>query len=278
MEKFKNRLGKGVSPGHAALYFFIFVWSIVPILWTFRTSIISNDSLYEMPIRYFGASYELAQYETLFSDIKFIRAYGNSIIESVAATAGILIISAVSGYTFARFRFKGKRAFQMIILVTLAIPPYAIMIPLYRNMAKLNIIGSYFSLIAIYIAAFLPLAVWIMTNAFKSIPVEIEEAAQIDGAGKLMAIMVSLPMAKSSIIAVIIISFLSCFSQFIFPMLFSSNETMPVTVLITQFVSKTSVDYSLISAAGILTLIPPAAIALVLNKYLVGGLADGAVK
>lgn len=278
MERLKNRLGEGVSPGHAALYFFIFIWSVVPILWTFRTSIISNDSLYEMPIRYFGAGYELTQYESLFSDIKFIRAYANSIIESAAATAGILIISSVSGYAFARFRFFGKRAFQMIILVTLAMPPYAIIIPLYRNMAKLNLVGSYFSLIVIYIAAFLPLAVWIMANAFKSIPVEIEEAAQIDGAGRLRAIIVSLPMAKPSIIAVTIISFLSCFSQFIFPMLFSSNDTMPVTVLITQFVSKTSVDYSLISAAGILTLIPPAVIALVLSKYLLGGLTDGAVK
>lgn len=257
------------------LYLFIVIWSLFPVLWSVRTSIIANELLYKKPIPYLDVHYQLDQYKLLFQNRQFIKSYGNSLIESLIPTIVILVIAILAGYAFARFDFKGQRFIQLLILATLATPPYAIIIPLYRYMAKLNLIGSYFSIMSIYTAAFLPLAVWMMSSAFKALPFELEEAAQIDGANRIQSIWITLPVMMPSIIATVIITFLSCYSQFVFPMLFTSTDTQPVTVIMTQFVSKTSADYSLISAAGVLTLIPPIGIAFLLSKYLISGLTDG---
>lgn len=258
--------------------FFICMWSIAPILWTFRTSILSNKSLIQKPIEYFGQDYNINNYIDLVNNETFLEAFKNTLIESIGATIGILVISLLAGYSLARYDFIGKKFVNKFILLTFAIPPYAIMIPLYRNMAKIGWIGSYKVLILIYIAAFLPLAVLIMTNGFKSIPIEIEEAARVDGANVFDIIYLLIPLIKPYIIAIGIISFFSSYSQFIFPLIFSSNKTQPLTVLMTQFVSKSSVNYALISAAGILTIIPPIVLTMIFSRNFVDIGVEGAIK
>lgn len=264
----------------------IVLWSIIPIYWTLRTSLLEKSELMVTPIKYLPIPINLGNFQQLFglggisSNVKeeFIKALLNSLTLSIFTTIMVCVVSVMAGYAFSRFKFKGKRLIFGLITATLALPVYSVIIPLYRIVIKMNLIDTKLGMTLILTAAIVPLTVWLMKNFFNTIPIELEEAALIDGASRFRTLLTILPLATPGIIAVAIITFLNTWSQFFLPLIFSTIETKPLTVFITQFVSKTSVDYGMMTAAGIIVILPPILIVLFLNKYLVNGLMDGAVK
>jgi multiple sugar transport system permease protein len=177
-------------------------------------------------------------------------------------------------------RFRGRGVLLYGVLATMALPAYATLIPLYRIMSTFGLVNTYTGIVLVYVSGFLPLATWIMHNYMTSLPVSIEEAALVDGASRMGVLWrVVLPLARPGIISTTIITFLFAWGQFLFPLVLSSDlSTQPLTVVITALQGRHVVPFGLLSAAGILAIILPAAIAVTLNRYIVSGLLTGSVK
>ena len=162
----------------------------------------------------------------------------------------------------------------------MAVPAYTVMIPLYRLMISLQLIDTYLGVTLIYVSAFLPLALWLMRSVYQSLPVSLEEAAWLDGAGRTYTLVrIVLPLAAPGLIATAILTFLSAWGQFMVPLVFSpSLATKSLTVLIPEFVTRNYVDYGLMNAAGVIAMLPPVLLVIFLNRFLVRGLIAGATK
>jgi multiple sugar transport system permease protein len=210
---------------------------------------------------------------------QFRAALANSIITSLAATVFCVAIAALGGYAFTRLDFPGKRVLFIAVVATLAIPGYAVLIPLYRLMISLKLVDTYLGITLIYVSAYLPLTLWLMRSVFESLPVALEEAAQIDGASRLYVFFgIVLPLVGPGLTAAAILTFLGAWGQYLVPLIFSPTATKPLTVLIPEFATKNFIDYGLITSAGSIAIIVPALVVIFLNRYLVTGLLAGSAK
>lgn len=210
---------------------------------------------------------------------KFLDAALNSIVETGITTILTLIIATMAGYAFARFRFWGQSVLFYLIIGTIALPAYAVIVPLFQMMTHLNLVGTYVGVVLVEVSAALPLATWLMRSYIASLPPSIEEAARIDGANFFRAVRyIILPVIGPGMASTTMVVYLMTWSQFIIPLIFApTSHAQPLTVLITQFVSKDAVNYGLQAAAGVLALIPPAIIVMRYNRRLVSGLLTGSV-
>ncbi|HIZ60698.1 MAG TPA: carbohydrate ABC transporter permease, partial [Candidatus Dorea faecipullorum] len=171
-------------------------------------------------------------------------------------------------------------AIKNILLITMVIPVMATIIPLYRMFADARLLDNIFWLSVVYVSSYLPLAVWLISNYFATIPKELEEAALIDGCGRTATFFrIMLPLSAPIILSISLIMFLNTWSQFQIPLILASSmETKPMAIVVSEFVTKDTIQYGLVAAAGMIALIPPALAALVFRKYLVSGMMKGSVK
>ncbi|MCB8881536.1 carbohydrate ABC transporter permease [Acidisoma cellulosilytica] len=271
----------------------LLAWSLAPILWAVRSSLTRPVDLTASKFSFLPPTFTLQHYGNLLGTVsafqgqvtqsvwpQFSRALINSLVTSAAATVITVIAAALGGYAFARLRFPGRDAIFGLIVATLAIPAYTVMIPLYRMMVSLHLVDTYLGVTLVYVSAFLPLALWLMRSVYRGLPIALEEAAAIDGAGKLRTLFtIILPMAGPGLMAAAILTFLTAWGQFLIPLVFSPTlATKPLTVLIPEFVSKNYIDYGLMNAAGVLAIIPPLLLVVFLNRYLISGLTAGSGK
>jgi multiple sugar transport system permease protein len=166
------------------------------------------------------------------------------------------------------------------VLATLLLPAYATLIPIYRIMASLSLVNTYLAVILVYVSGFLPLAIWILYNYFNAIPRELEEAAFVDGASPVRALLrVVVPVAMPGIAAAAIITFLLGWAQFLFPLVLTTDlSTQPVTVIVAALNQQRIVPFTLLMACGVLAAAVPGILALILNRYIVEGITAGSVK
>ena len=268
----------------------LLIWSLGPIYWTLASSITPTEDFSARPIHFFPQHFTLDHFSRLFGiDIariggvqvwsQFRAALINSIVTSVAATLLCVAISALGAYAFTRIQFPGRGFLFAAVVATLAIPGYAVLIPLYRIMIGLHLVDTYVGIALIYVSAYLPLSLWLLRSVFEALPIALEEAAQLDGAGRLYIFFnIVLPLAGPGLTAAAILTFLGAWGQYLVPLIFSPQATKPLTVLIPEFVTKNFIDYGLITASGSIAIIIPALVVIFLNRYLVSGLLAGSVK
>ena len=262
----------------------ILLWSLFPIYWALNTSLTTLSAAESAPSRYFPSPLVGSSYRTVFggsgSSNELGRSLLNSVIESGAAMVVTVVIAVFAAYAFARLQFRFKRTIFVSVLATLLLPAYATLIPLYRIMASLSLVNTYLGVILVYVSGFLPLAIWILYNYFNSIPRELEEAAFVDGATPLRALLrVVIPVAAPGIAAAAIISFLLGWAQFLFPLVLTTNlSTQPVTVIVAALNQQRVVPFTLLMACGVLAAAVPGVLALILNRYIVSGITAGSMK
>lgn len=264
---------------------FILLWSLVPIYWVLNTSLQTDAQVGSRPAHYFPPSPTLANFKTLLIGSGEIpnqirRSAWNIFIECGVATVVTVTLATLAAYAFARMRFRGRNVLYYGVLATMALPPYATLIPLYRIMSSFGLVNTYTAIVLVYVSGFLPLATWILHNYIASLPSSIEEAALVDGASRMQVLSrIVLPLARPGIISTTIITFLFAWGQFLFPLVLSSDlSTQPLTIVITALQGRHVVPFALLSAAGILAIALPALIAVTLNRYIVSGLLTGSVK
>ncbi|MBY5347206.1 carbohydrate ABC transporter permease [Rhizobium leguminosarum] len=268
----------------------LLIWSLGPIYWTIASSVTPSDDFSTRPINFFPQHFTVDHYSRLLG-INIARIGGvevfkqfraallNSLVTSIAATLLCVAISSLGAYAFTRLQFPGRKALFVAVVATLAIPAYAVLIPLYQIMIKLHLVDTYLGVSLIYVSAFLPLSLWLLRSVFEALPIALEEAAQLDGAGRLYIFFnIVLPLAGPGLTAAAILTFLGAWGQYLVPLIFSPQATKPLTVLIPEFVTKNFIDYGLITASGSIAIVIPALVVIFLNRYLVSGLLAGSVK
>lgn len=266
----------------------IIAWSLGPVAIGLITSLSTQADVQAVPAHWLPDSPTIASYRTLLggdtvqggirtpSEVKaFGSAMANTAIVTIEAVIACVIVSVLAGYAFSRLRFFGRRTAFAALVVTLEVPVFALLAPLFQLMAGVDLIDTQLGLVLVYISAQAPLAVWLLYNYCRELPIEPEEAALIDGCGRFSVFWrIALPQMRSGIAAVSAIVMLSVWGQFLVPLLFAPTiATKPVTVLITEFVGKYNSNQPLIVAAGMLALLPPAIVAIALNRQIRGMLS-----
>jgi multiple sugar transport system permease protein len=264
---------------------FIVLWSLVPIYWTINISLQSDAQLGSKPAHYVPPSPTLKNYQALLSGDgpipTQIRASAvNIVVECAAATVITVVLSTLAAYAFARMKFKGRNVLLYATLATMAFPAYTTLIPLYQILTEFSLVNTYTGIVLVYVSGFLPLATWIMYNYLQSLPASLEEAGLVDGAHRMQVLWhVLLPLARPGIISTAIITFLFSWTQFLFPLVLSTDlSTQPLTVVVQALQGQHVVPTTLLSAAGVLAIAVPAIIGFTLNRYIVSGLLAGSVK
>ncbi|MEZ2328929.1 carbohydrate ABC transporter permease [Mesorhizobium sp. RCC_202] len=268
----------------------LLAWSLLPIYWTLASSLTPTVEFNARPLHLFPEHPSGEHYLRLLGVLdghmggvdvagEFRLALFNSILTSSAATVLCVLMSLLAAYAFARLNFPGREVLFYAVVATMAVPGYAVLIPLFRLMVSLRQIDAYLGVTLIYVSAFLPLCLWLLKGVMDTLPQSLEEAARIDGASH-MRILFSIiaPIAAPGLTAAAILTFLGAWGQYAVPLVFSPKDTKPLTVLIPEFAGKNFVDYGLIMAGGSIAIAVPCLLVIFLNRYLIAGLLAGSNK
>ena len=266
----------------------IVVWSVGPIVLGVTTSISTQREVNSVPSHWVPHDPTLRAYRDLLNGSTgqttggtvtrggdFVHAMTNSAELALGAAVLTLIVSTMAAYALGRLRFRLSGGVLALLIGTLVIPIFVIVIGLFQVMADAQLIDTKRGLILVFVATQSPLATWLLYAQVREMPHEPEEAALIDGCRRWQAfVRVVVPQMSSGIAAVAAIIVLSVWGEFLIPLLLTSTmNAKPVTVLITEYVGKYTTNYPILAAAGVLALVPPAVLALVLNKRITGMLA-----
>jgi multiple sugar transport system permease protein len=266
----------------------IIVWSLGPIVIGVVTSISSQPDVQAVPARWVPHHVSLTAYRALLEGSSsqhaggtvteagvFTHAMLNSAETALMATAATLVVSTMAAYAFARLRFRLRRPIFVGVLITMLVPVFVVAVALFQVMANLHLIDTKRGLTLVFVATLSPLATWLLYNHVRELDTGPEEAALVDGCGRWRAfVRVVVPQMGSALAAVAAILALSVWGEFLIPLLLTSTmNSKPVTVLITEYVGKYTTNYPIVAAAGVLALLPPALLALLLNRRITSVMA-----
>lgn len=252
--------------------------SIAPIVYIIITSFKEPELTFAIP-PVWNFTPTLKNYEEVLSSTDFGKYFMNSVVVALASTGIALALGTLAAYGFSRFRFRGHFWLRMSSLIPQMLPPIAIVVPLYVLFSRLDWIDTRQSLIVSYLTFTIPFSIWMMIGFFDDVPVELEEAAMIDGCSRFGTLFrVSLPLAVPGLAATAILAFLYCWNEFLYAVILTGRNARTLPVIITSFMTNRSVLWGRIAASGSLVLIPVLIFALLAQRYLIRGLAKGAVK
>ncbi len=273
--------------------FLIVFWSVAPLLWIFISSISERTELYSKPPHWIPDNPTLKAYKTVLITGESFRGGGgiaatdllkkgiiNSLIVAITTTFLVMFFAPLLGYAFSRLKFKGSQIFFYFIIGIIALPSWPVLIGLFSVFSDLHLLDSKIGLILLSFTFRLPFETWFMKGYFESVPGEIEDAARIDGCTRIQTLYkVSLQMVMPGLIAVSIVSFLSTWNMFSAPLVLTYTlKSKPLTVTMTEFIGQYFVHWDLMSAATMISIIPPLIIVIFFQKYIIEGLSAGAIK
>tara|TARA_R100000935_G_C2841443_1_gene171303 strand:- start:4589 stop:5431 length:843 start_codon:yes stop_codon:yes gene_type:complete len=255
-------------------------FALFPLYWLLKIAITPDQLIYTEGTRLWPSSTTIDNFRTVLFQTDFLFYFGNSLYVSFGTAALTTVIAAGAGYAFSRFNFGGKRLIIAVMLITQMFPLLMIIAPIYKIVASLGMLNSLTSLIVVYTAFNIPFATFLMQSFFDGVPKDLEEAAMMDGCTRFQALrMVIFPLTLPGLGATLGFVFTAAWSELLFAlMLISKNESMTFPVGLLTFVSKFSVDWGQMMAAGVLALIPSCLFFIFIQRYLVQGLTSGAVK
>ncbi len=261
----------------ATLLTIVFV-TLIPFLLVVMTSLKTKvDSVALPPKWLFTPTFE--NYVEQLANEEFFRAAINSLIIASATTLIATFIAVFAGYALARYRFRGQGVFAYSFLLVRAVPPIAFVIPYFMIWRDLDWRDTYQAMIVMYLTLALPLMVWMMRSFFVEIPVEIEEAAQVDGCTKLQAMRyVLIPNVMSGIVAAAGLSFILVWNEFMYALFNTGNETQTLPVQIYQSLGYFETNWAKLSSAAVVAVIPAVIFVGLTQRFIVRGLSMGAVK
>ena len=204
----------------------------------------------------------------------------NSVISSVYTIIIGVPLAVLTAYAFVRYQFRFRTTFLRLFLITIVIPVFTTIIPIFAIFSQFGILDNLFWISVIYVTAFVPVSTWILVNHFKTIPEELWQAAAMDGCNEWRIFWhIIMPVSIPIVITVTLMMLLMSWNQFQIPMMLTSSQhTKVVTLVMSEFMSRTGIDYGMIAASGLLAILPPALVTIIFRRFIVSGLMGGAVK
>ncbi|MBS0639203.1 MAG: carbohydrate ABC transporter permease [Acetobacteraceae bacterium] len=266
----------------------LLLWTVFPFIWILLTSLKQPNDIISVPPKFvFTPTFDnyaalvmgeqRGQYASTRPD--FPLFFLNSMIISVGAVALSLLAAIPAAYALARFDFPLKNELAFIFMSFRFVPFIAFVIPLYLLYQKFGLYNTHLGLILAYQLITLPFTIWMLRSFFMEVPLEIQEAATIDGCSWLGVLMrVILPLSMPGIAVTVILGFMFCWNAFNYPLMLAGRQTFPVTVGAIQFISYEQVLWGQMAAATIVAALPQLVLSLMVQKYIVRGLTMGAVR
>jgi multiple sugar transport system permease protein len=298
-----RHVGRNALLFFASLAFALYV--LAPVAWLVSSSFQSESEITSVPPHWVPHQPTLHNFEGIFQSKDQVVTYENrrrgdtatggyipstaanllpgmrnSLVVAIAVVLLNLLVAVPAAYALAKIRFIGRTASIYFMLTTRVIPDIALVVPFFLFVQKLGLMDNLLSLVITYLAVTVPFSIFILTGYFESLPDELDKAARVDGCSRLQTlVLVYLPLALPSIVAVVLFTFLTSWNEFLLALMFTqtpASQTMPIVVA--SFTSDFSISFSFINAAGLLAIIPPVIIAILFERYIVSGLTAGAVK
>ena len=252
---------------------------LLPFYWSLVASVTPEARLFEgLPA--FPLEPVLDHYRALVTERAFWLPVRNSIVVAVSTTALCLLLGSLCAYALARLRFPGRTSLLAFVLAVSMFPQIAIVSPLFLLLRALGLINTYPGLVFPYVTFAMPLTIWLLVGFFRQLPKELEEAAWVDGAGRLRTFVeVVVPLSAPALAATAILTFVYCWNEFLFALSFTLGpERQTVPVAIALFRGQYQVPWGQVLAAAVVSTTPVALLVLVFQRRIVQGLTSGAVK
>ncbi len=258
----------------------IMLFILFPFYWTFVTSVKPEEELYGAVVTYWPSHITFEAYRKLFTTtVDFLTAMKNSLIVAVSTTIVSLTVSTLAAYAFSRYRFAGRKFLMCVFLCNNMFPTVLLLIPLYSIMRSLGLLYSHTSLVLSYTTFTIPFSVWLLLGFLNDLPMSLEEAALIDGCNRGNAfIRIILPILGPCLVATGVYIFMQSWNEYTFAMMFTNAETRTIPVALKNLIGQLGVQWDLLTAGGIITIIPVCIMFFFAQKRLVEGLTAGAVK
>ncbi|WP_097005665.1 carbohydrate ABC transporter permease [Lacrimispora amygdalina] len=259
---------------------FILLFLLFPFYWTFITSVKPEEELYGMVVTYWPESITFGSYSKLFTTtVNFLAAIKNSFIVAALTTLVSLTASTLAAYAFSRYRFTGRKILMCTFLCNNMFPTVLLLIPLYSIMRKLGLLYTHTSLVLSYTTFTIPFSVWLLLGFLNDLPMSLEEAALVDGCNRGVAfVRIILPILGPCLVATGVYIFMTSWNEYTFAVMFTNTETRTIPVALKSLIGQLGVQWDLLTAGGIITIIPVCVMFFFAQKRLVEGLTAGAVK
>jgi multiple sugar transport system permease protein len=256
------------------------IFVLFPYAWMVATSIRPISEVASWPVRWIPQTLTLENYAAILSDRRFLRSLLNSAIVSVAVTVISLALSVPAAYGLTRLVRSGGRGMLVGILASQFFPPMVFFVPFYIILQALGLLNTIPGLIFAYLSVTLPICTWMVATALRDIPVEIEEAARIDGCGDVTIIRtIILPIAMPGIVTAGIFAFVLSWQEYIFALLYTTSErAQTAPVLMFYLLGQHQIDYARLMAAAVLLSIPIAVPFAIIQRFYRSGMTEGGIK
>ena len=256
------------------------IWTLVPFYWMVATSLKKDKEIYGFEATLVPRHPTLDAYRLLFVKTPFVKYVRNSTIISVATTAASLVFGCLGAYALARLRFPGRKTIARGLVFTYLVPPSLLFIPLFAVMSTFRLIDTHHGLVLAYLGFTVPFCTWLLMGYFRSVPLELEEAALVDGCSRMGTLVrIILPMSLPALAVVAFFSFTQAWGEFLYAQVFvNSNEVRTVTAGISNFIVEDVFFWGPMMGSAVLSALPPVILYLVFQRWVVKGLTLGAVK
>jgi len=258
---------------------FFAVWTLAPLYWIIATSLKTDLQVYRDP-GLIPLAPTLSNYQTVLFTTNFLLYMKNSVEVAVVTTALSMIFGSAAAYAIARLRFTGRGAVARSLVVSYLVPGSLLFISLFEVLTNLNLTNKLTGLMVVYLSFTLPFCTWLMIGYFRSIPVELEEAALVDGCTRLRALVhIILPLTLPALVVVALFSFTQSWNEFLYALVFISDDSQKTfTVGLIGLIQGDTLPWGLMMAAATMGIIPPLIVYVVSQRWIVSGLAAGSVK
>ena len=263
----------------------LMLFTVLPMLWMMLTSVKSQFAAMQYPPQWWPSEPTLHNYFKLLDPTnrvgqEFLRYFWNSFYVSLVTTILGVVIAVPAAYAFSRFRFPARNFLFFSVLVRNMFPAVVFLMPLFLLMRWMGLVNTHGSLILTYLTFGLPLSIWLLKGFYDNIPIQLEQAARIDGATRFQAfILIVMPLSTPGIIATSIFSFIGAWNEYVYAYTFlSRDDQMTLPVGIQRFFTEFATDWPGLMAATFMMSVPVVVLFLVLQKYFVRALTEGAVK
>ncbi|HCL64833.1 MAG TPA: carbohydrate ABC transporter permease [Rhizobium sp.] len=257
----------------------IVLFAMAPFAWIILTSLTPTAILNATGVSLSPTGWSLDNYLRLFRQTSFLDNMLDSLIIAGGTVVIGLAVSVTAAYSFSRFRFPGRKLVMLQFLLINMFPIVLLILPLFMLMRKAGILDTHFGLILANATVAIPFAVWMLTSYIGAIPKSLDEAAMIDGCSRLTALRrVVLPLTMPGIISTGIYIFITAWNEYLYALTLGGRNVRPVTVAIQTLIGEYQIEWGLLSAGAVVGAMPATLLFLIVQRRLIGGLTQGAVK